>query len=291
MLRLHDDGLGGLDLGCEPFVVVSFEIGSRQVRPVVRNRALADGTFDETKYTGARVITAVLRLNEDDPACSGPNGVTMQSLFDQVLPYMSPRRRPTLSWSLLGSASDVRATTVRGVDAPMLIEQRRHPVLALQFVSPSGVIVSQGSDVPTCVRIDPTEDVEEGRTYDLEYNREYPPSPGIGDRQVTNRGTAPAHWRGTLQGEVEDPFLRVNGIDVVFEGLTLPLGSYLTIDTENRTMYLNDDPTESRYGLSNFTQWSWDDLLLSPGTSLLRFGGAELGVGARAEVCFAPTWE
>ena len=61
-VALYEPSLGRLELGNLPFVVESFQIGSPDIRENVKNRALADGVFDDTQYHGASAITVTTRL-------------------------------------------------------------------------------------------------------------------------------------------------------------------------------------------------------------------------------------
>lgn len=284
MITLIDPDLGSLELLARPYAVVSFTIGSPEVRAVTRNRALADGLVDDTRYTGGRAVTVALRLNE---RYCGPDASNMQELYDAILPFMSPRRRPVLRWSLPGSAAQ-REMTVRGENAPVVVERAKHPALVLQFLGDGEI----RSPEVYCSLIDPTEDTELGRVYDLEFDRSYPPSAGIGDRLITQLGNAPAHWTATIHGPVTDPFIRVNGVEVVWDensGVTLIAGESLAIDTKARTMYLNGDPSSPRFDRTNFTEWSWDDLLLQPGENTIRFGDSAM-VGGSVQFCWRATW-
>lgn len=291
MIQLIDSQLGTLDLRCDPFVVVSFQIGSRAVRAVARPRALADGVIDDTKFVGARAATVTVRLN-DGAACRP--GTSQQELFDLLLPYMSPRRRPLLRWSLPGSDGVTRQMVVRGDSAPMVIAGPRYPVVALAFVSDGEITDgdsddgSGGSSGEQCETIEPTEDVESGRVYDLAFPRDYPVSNAIGWRQVTQSGNEAAHWTGTISGPVTNPFLQVNDALVTWTangGLVLNAGDFLTIDTRERTMFFNGDPTEPRYDRTNFPAWWWDDLLLQPGVNAVRYGDT-----GQFNICWRSTW-
>lgn len=283
---LADDTLGTLPLGGNDFVVVQVQIGAPAVRAVMYDRALADGSIDDTRFTGARAYTLSITLN--DANCTD---TTMQSLVDRLAPYMAPRRRPVLSWSLPGTPGLRRQATVRGEGLPIVVRRRNHNQVICSFVGADGRILSEGGQV--CETINPSEDVEDGRTYDLIFDRVYPPSQGIGDRLVHVAGNERAHWVGTLYAEADQPTLRVNGIDIAFTqngGLDLAPGQTVVIDTLERTILLNGDPEEPRYHLVNFTQWQWDDLLLDPGENRLRYTAAVLGPGAQAVICWTPTW-
>lgn len=283
MIVLDDDDLGELELECDPFVVASFQIGSAAVRPVMRNRALANGTFDDTRFSGSRAVTVALRLN--DSRCKGQ---PMQDLFDRVLPYMKARRRPRMRWTLPGSTSE-RELVVRGDNAPVVIAGPKYPVLSLSFVG-ANEIMSPGE---FCQLLDPGADVELGRTYDLAFDRSYPASAVIGDRLINHAGNDDAHWVASIFGIVTNPTLKVNGITINFNvngGLDLIAGTSVVIDTRARTIFLNGDPASPRYDKTNFTAWSWEDLLLKPGDNTVRFGGSVLGAGGSANLCWRSTW-
>lgn len=310
MIVLDDDDLGEIELECDPYVVASFQIGSPDTRSVMRNRALADGMFDDTRFQGGRAVTIALVLNDRACATDAAAAVAMQALYDRLLPFMHPRRRPRMRWTLPGSPGTIRELIVRGDTYPMLVAGPKHPALALSFVAGGGEIMTPGT---FCQLIDPAGDVEVGRHYgisggfgfaDDQYgpyytnslgsvDRKYPPSAAIGDRIINNAGNADAHWTAALFGIVTNPTFKVNGITVNFNvngGVVLPAGSSIVIDTRARTMYLNGDPAFSVYDRSNFTAWQWADLMFKPGDNLVRFGGSILGVGASANVCWNPTW-
>lgn len=286
MITLFDPVLGLLQLRAAPYTVPTFTIGSREVRAVTRNRALADGQIDDTRYSGARAVTIGIVLNED----SCDSGDTMQKLYDRVLPYMKASRRPILTWSLPGSDGDRRQLTVRGDSAPVNISGNKHQGLLLSFRAPEGSITSAGD--PVCILLDPATDTEAGRTYDQTYDKTYPPSLAVGDRLIHNGGNDDAHWTATIYGAVTNPFLKINGITITFDqngGLDLPSGSSVVIDTLTRTIYLNGNPADPRYDRTNFAAWSWADLLLDPGDNTIRFGGSVLA-GGQTQFCTIAHW-
>jgi len=288
-VQLSDPGLGTLDLGTYPYVVTQLQIGSPTVRTVMRHRALADGAFDDTRYLGSRAVTVTCRLNNRGriPGCSG--AIDMQTLLDFVLPYMSPRLRPTLSYQLPGSPTS-RSMVVRGESWPVGIDGPKYPTLPLQFVCPSGEIFSGDEGDVDCVTITPATEVEAGRTYDLTFDRQYPAAQPLGGRLVQVEGSTSAHWNAKLYGAVTDPTLAVNGVRIQFTGVVVAVGDYLEIDTRTRTILLNGDPSASRYAQTNFTEWNWDQLRLHPGENTIFFGGTNLSATASALVCWRPTW-
>lgn len=289
--ELYDAELGTLVLGCDPYVVTSLQVGSPDVREVVRNRSLADGTLDDTRYLGARAITMAIRFN-DVSVCAADAEASMQTLIDRLTPYMSPRRRPRLTWQLPRS-TQLRAATVRGVNWSWAVSGPKAQGIAPQWVVPTGEIVDGGPDARRCITIKPSSDTETGRTYNLVFNRAYPASNPIGGRTVLNPGTTNAHWTLTFYGPVTNPSFTING--VVFKtdrqgGVALVSGQTLVVDTRSRTALLNGVATASRYQNTNYDEWSWDDLMLKPGTNVIRFDGTALTAQSAAELCYTPTY-
>ena len=296
-VRLTDPQLGELDLGpidlgagvtaCNPlgYVVTGWEIGFPAERPVARNRALGNGTIDSTRFLGSRAVSlaVVIDVNKQDP----------QYAIDSLTAYMTPNRRPRLSWCIPGSTQE-RSLLVRGVDAPVSIAGRQAHVVSASFVGVNGVLESSNGDGPGGVNtatISPGSDTEAGRTYDLDFDRSYPPTAGIGSRIVRNLGNQTADWTATIFGPSVDPMLTINGVDLAFTrngGLTLIGGESVTVSTLNRTVLLNDDPTESRYDRVNFTEWAWDDVRLKPGDNTFRYEEASLD--GTVEVSWRSAW-
>lgn len=287
-LQLIDPVLGTLELRASPFTVASFQIGARQPRVVRRNRALADGGVDDTRFAGGRAVTVSLVLNED--LCARPDE-TMQDLYDRITPFTVARRRPVLRWSVPGSPHE-RELTVRCDDAPVVIGAPKHPALVMSFTSAEGEITTPFNPETDVVTIEPAVDVEVGRTYDLVFDRVYPPSAAVGDRTVVHAGNDRAHWVGVMfaGAGTTDPYLKINGVTVSFSGLDLPESSSVVIDTRERTMWLNGVVGDSAFQYSNFTQWAWEDLMLDAGANALRFGATVLGSGANLQLSYLKTW-
>ena len=100
-------------------------------------------------------------------------------------------------------------------------------------------------------------------------------------------------WYGRVLAEVEDPIVTVNGVQMLSDvgaGVILNVGETLDIDVRNRTVRLNNDPTQSRYDRVNFTDWDWDDFLLRPGINIVRIQGSNLSPDCRFEINWASGW-
>jgi hypothetical protein len=281
---LSADDLTTLDLTCDDgFVLVDLQVGFPAERPVVRPRALADGVFDQTTYLGQRAVTVTLRLDH--------RVSPTQTLLDRLMPFMSPRRRPILTWSLPQTPTDFRSLVLRGVDAPLVIRQPKFTTIVCSWVSESAFVLDP---VVQCETINPNDLPEEvGREYDLTFDRYYLPTPPVGGLYVINNGTAPAHWTMEIDAGVVDPIVTVGSTQMTFDqngGITLVTGQTLNISTLDRTILLNNDPAFSRYDRVNFQDWTWDDLLLQPGPNLVRLQGTGFTTDTRLTICWQDTY-
>ena len=282
MIYLSEPTLGQLDLDCDPegYVVSQFEIGFPNERAVVQPRALADGVLDTSRFVGQRAISVSITLDQTKMAT--------QDLLDQLMPYLSPRYRPRLVYSVqepVTNPSHVRSFQVRGVDAPLVIDGPKYQTIVCQWVA----IDHRATSVDqSCVSLFPTSDSEGGRDYDLTFDRTYPPSVPAGVTNITMAGNDPADWIAQIVGDVDDPLLQINGINIQFTGVSLTPGQVLEINTRDRTMIQGGNL--SVYGDSNFVDWEWDDLLLRPGLNALRYGGTNFGVDSYVLFCWYDTW-
>jgi hypothetical protein len=282
MMYLTEPTLGQLDLDCDPegYVVSQFDIGFPTARPVVRLRALADGVLDTSRFVGQRAITVSITLDQTKMAT--------QDLLDKLMPYLSPRYRPRIVYSIqepVTNPSHVRSFEIRGVDAPLVIDGPKFQTVVCQWVALDHRATSVNE---TCRTLFPTSDQEFGREYDLEFDRDYPPSAPAGVTNITMAGNDPADWVAEIVGGVEDPILVVNGVRIEFTNVTLTTGQLLVIDTRNRTMIQGGNL--SVYGDSNFVDWEWDDLLLRPGVNTLRYDGTNLDADSFTLFCWYDTW-
>lgn len=281
MLQIVESTLGTLDLSrVDGFVTFTLEVGAPAERPVVRSRALNDGVIDETQYVGGRAITLSMRLDT--------SLLPMQTLLDKLTPYLSPRYRPTLRWSLPETPDQVRALTVRGVGLPIAIAAPKYPGVVASFLSPDAFLAGGQRKCHTLV---PSElgVVADGRVYDLSFDRDYPFAAPVGAFTISNAGTAPTDWQATIFGPVTNPLVQINGVTVELT-LDLLAGQILVIDTLNRTMLFNSEPSEPRYQFSNFLMWSWEQIRLQPGDNQVRFDADVLDVASAFTICWYDRW-
>ena len=285
MIYLQEDSLGQLDLECiNGLVVTSFEISFPSVREVVTARALTDGSIDTTRYLGPRAVTVALRLNQKI--------MPTQVLLDMLMPYLSPRVRPRIVWrvespSVQPNPTFVRSLMIRGADAPLVIEGPKYQTIVLQWVAQEPY--SEALD-ETCAVAVTTGTEEFGRDYDLDFDRDYPFSPPFGVTLFNTLGNAPMDWFGIITSEVVDPRVLINSTEIIFTGVTLTLGQTIEIDTLARTILRNGTPGDSLYGLTNFQDWSWDDLRLVPGQNQIRMQAVSYTGTPSFTLCWYDRW-
>jgi hypothetical protein len=97
-------------------------------------------------------------------------------------------------------------------------------------------------------------------------------------------------WTGTITSTVTDPVLTINNVDIIFTGLTLIAGQTINIDTANRTILRNNDPNDSIYGLTNFQDWTWDSIRVTPSLNFIRLEATVYSGDPAFTLCYFDRW-
>jgi hypothetical protein len=112
-----------------------------------------------------------------------------------------------------------------------------------------------------------------------------------GSITITNSGTTAAPLLLRIDGPAVEPWIRVQRPDgttqTVRFDLTLLDGQWLTVDSVTHQALLNDQPAANMRGLAD---WGMDEYPLLPGTSVIRFGGAEYDPDAELSVSARSAW-
>lgn len=102
-----------------------------------------------------------------------------------------------------------------------------------------------------------------------------------GSVTIVNSGDAPAPLLLRIDGPAVEPWIRVQRPDGTTQSvrfdLTLADGQWITVDSVSRQALLNDEPGANQRG--NAT-WDMDEYPILPGTTVIRFGGAEYNADA-----------
>lgn len=292
-VALWEPRLGRLELGDLPFVVESFQIGSPDIRDNIKNRALADGVFDDTMYHGASAITLTMRLAPHVKCSNRIADYWFATLRDTVVSYMSPRLRPRLYWRYPGDSGPIpdammgasdgagQWAEVRGAAWPFVVSGPKYPTFAVQFKNPLGqMFLGDPEAAPHTASAFPGIDLD-GRPYDLVFDRDYPNTTyPAGTAIIHNNGNSYADWTLQVHGPFDAgatvvitcPCGTVNTIEL---NQAVPVNQYVEFKSRNRTILL--DSGVSYYPHTNFGEWTWEEVRISHGDTRMTFDGVNLG--------------
>jgi hypothetical protein len=253
--------------------VRQLDVGYPAVRQIVDPRAGADGTVDSTQFFGNRTVSLLLRS-------TGNRRVA----WEQLSKFMRPGTRPFLFYNLDGADRRIRLRPVARSAA--FVAPTTSQEFLVQWVAPDGVIEAA---TETVALADATSGVEDGRQYDLTFDRTYDPTTPAGAVLVTNDGTSNVALDIQLFGPCTDPLIEnlTTGELLAFD-TTLTAGQWLQISSRNRTVLLNNLPAQNRYDTLDFTVSSW--FTLPPGQSLIRYRPDTSSSGAFARISFRSSW-
>ena len=254
--------------------VQSLDVGYPEVRQVADNRADADGTYDSTKYFGARTVSMAVRALGD-----------RRVAFETLSKFLRPSTRPILFYTVDGTERRLRLRP-NGRSSSFVGSPNSQDFLA-QWVAPDGVIEASVESVAVAQA---SLGAEAGRTYDLTFDRDYPASSPLGSVTVTNAGTASAQdFVIQLFGPCTNPrFENLTTNQQIRFVTTLSASQFLEIKVRDRTVRLNGLVAQNRYNTLDFATSEWFDI--APGDSLLRYRPDTLTAGAFARVSFRSSW-
>lgn len=292
---LWESRLGRLELGDLPFVVESFQIGSPEIRDNIKNRALADGVFDDTMYHGASAITLTMRLAPHMKCNARIADYWFATLRDTVAAYMSPRLRPRLYWRYPGDSGPIPGATmgesdgagqwaeVRGASWPFVVNGPKYPTFAVQFKNSLGqMFLGDPEEAPHSATSIPGL-VADGRIYDTNYNvgRDFPNiADPLGTAIIHNNGNSFADWvlqvHGPFDAGASIGFVCPCGTIVDIElNAAVPVNQYVIFNSRNRTIQL--DSGVSYYPHTNFGDWAWEEVRISHGDTRMTYDGVDGG--------------
>ena len=261
------------------FGLRALDLGFPQVRAVVSPRPAADGVIDETTYIGSRLITADIILYPG----------TWER--EQALrAFLSPRYRSSMA--ITPPDGPELVTTVRGaaLSAPVVLEDLTGGVKRInaQWTAPFGILESAAMNTVVVAAAGTV--LAAGRTYDLQFDRDYPAADPSGSSTVTNAGTAEAYPVLKVHGPCTAPAIAhtTSGRVLSFPTLTINEGDFLEIDTRNKTIRYNANADDSRYGALDFAISSWWSL--SPGLQRIRFIPETFTAPSQVQVTWRDAW-
>lgn len=258
----------------------SLSIGSPEIRGASENRVSGDGTFDRTRWHGARSVSLEARLAQA-PAAK----------VDALSRFLHPVRRPYLVVTDTDWAPTSRRMMLRSnqwTTQDLIHTSSWFRDIQLQWTAPAGVWESFDQYLFTAV----VAGGATGRTYPMTSPRTYPPTGAAGAVSFTNPGNGLSDWTARLYGPCIGPRITddLTGESIVFKSsLVLGAGEYVELSSADLTAYANSDPTLSRMHHIDFATSTW--WKVSPGSNTIRYNPVEgVDVGCIAEFEFRPTW-
>jgi hypothetical protein len=274
---LYEDTLGLTTLAWDDgYAVTGYDPGFAAHREVVEDNSDADGEHDTTRFHGPRVVTLDLRLL-GEPA-------DRHRLRTTLAAYCRADQRPALRWvsphlgpvETVGRIADLHATIPGAMRAFTARLVQRVPTGLIRATDTQTFTVRPGAGV-----------IQTGRTYNLTYDRVYPSGTVIGAASIVVGGNAPVKPVIRIYGPIVNPDLSLStGGRWKFSGnggVTLGAGDFIEIDVENRTVYLNANPTLTRYNYLDFATLNWSGLQPGAQTGSLDGTGVDSNTQATLE--------
>lgn len=260
-------GVEALNLAIDPdtFILTKLDPGFPTVRAVGGSLPEQDGESDTSAHVGARAVTADVVLAQVN---TGP-------LIDQLSAVMHPGSR---WWLYLGRTDWPAERRILARAATFTCPPGTLRIAQLGFHCAKGLLEDAA---PWSQSLNPVGGATGGFTFPVVFPLTFDSGAVPGSTTVVTAGTAPSpvHWR--LYGPFSDPIVRRvdTGEQLSFPGLSVAAGDYLAIDTDARTVLLNDDLSQSRYNRLDFASASWWRLPASGSTPVV-FSATGASAGA-----------
>ena len=258
--------LGSLTVGLEGpgWFCSSLDLGYPDVRDVVSNRPDQDGIDDRTLFMGARTVTAEISVLRGA-------GARIDAVAAQFAPFMTPNVRPVLHYVLDRPGTPERTLTLRAAGYSWPIAGADERDVQLQWIASDPIARDTVQKSSTAWAGSST---TAGRLYPLTFNRIYAPggsSPSAGQIIVT--GDVPARPLLRVYGPITGAWIvfigNVGGAWVQYVvymtgGYVIGAGQWVDIDTANKTVYLNSDPSQPAPSAINWSSSSTTWPVLTP---------------------------
>jgi hypothetical protein len=277
-----------MDYDANGIIVDSVDLGYPDVREDTGVWTDANGTWDFTRFFGARGITLGGTLVD---SARGTRSMSYKAL----IPYLDPAARPVLVYSFDGDDHfaylNLRAAGYSGAITNPVITK-----WSAQWKCPDAIAYDLESNSVTII---PGVTGSFGRTYTTPQlqtptptsgwtpNRYYPVMGGAAYGLASNNGTAVTWPIIQIFGYCTVPAIindTTNKTFAMASGYTVNAGEVLVIDTRQRAVYLGT-PNASRYNQVDFSRSSFWPLI--PGDNHITFVPATADPNAKAVI----TWQ
>lgn len=271
-VRVVDPATGNelLNVQIDPmgFILTNLDLGFPTSRAVTVNLAGADGELDTTAYFGGRTITTEFTLMHDDLLVDAALDTLKSLTYPGLRLYLYIQRD---GWP------DERRILVRGDT----YAETAIPGPVVQMTWHAADAFFEDSTVSTA-SLSPIGSGEGGVSSPLASPFFFTPGVVPGYALVTVGGTAPVAPIIDLYGPCTGPAIELvdTGQQIIFPGLTIQAGQFVSVDMRNRTAYLNNQTSSSVYSQIDSTQSSW--WTMSPGSRQIMYSPSVAGNGCQA---------
>lgn len=252
-------------------------IDSPEVRESADDLVQMDGGIHGDFFYGRRPITLTgIILN--------PASATARNTRQDKLMRASDAMRGNalLSWTPSGGVA--QQTYVRR-QQPVRVSGGWQKQFQLQLVAADPRIY--GATLNTSTVSSAAASTTAGRSFNKSFDITYGATPPLGQLLVTNAGTTTTYPVIRIYGPGNNPRLyNFTTSQTIALTYSLGTGDWLTIDTLNRTVLLNDG--SSRYGAVDFPNTSWWGMV--PGVNDLRFAFDAYLAGSSMRVDWRDAW-
>ena len=241
------------------FAIANVDLGFPAVREVETNRPDADGTVDETAFSGPRVVTI---SGQVVATAGGSRSANLAALA----PFLDPAARPTLIYAI---DADQPARQL-GLRASAWTSPYTHPSISdfqVAWKSPDPWATSAAAHSLT-VRAG---GANIGRAYPLTFPRKYP-SGAAPTATAVNGGNRPTRPQFRIDGPITSPVIYGGGTITFVAGFSVAAGRYLAIDCATHTVLL--DGLYNSFGQIDFANTIWPIFLPGVQNTVLMQGAA-----------------
>jgi hypothetical protein len=247
--------------------------GSPPVRLSLTDRPDRNGSFDAPSYRGARVITL-------EGTAVAPDRITAERAKDELAAVLNDGSQ--LFPLVVTEPHLTRQAQVR-LSAESKVTERKGGAFdfSLQLTAPDPLRYSSLSHTDSCG----LPDSSGGLGFPLVFPLDFGSTVG-GRLSLSNTGTAPTWPKWQITGPCIDPVITATGTgDVLAFDLELVATEFLVIDTETRTVLLQDQASR-RSSLSPRSRW----FALPPGEIQIAFSSDDHSPQARLDVEWCDAW-
>ncbi len=255
------------------FCLNRLDLGWPEVRAVSEALAGGEGEVDATQYIGARAITAALTL-------ARPVG----QKIDLLRGLCHQGRRLWLHVNR-DDWDGERRILVRGNDVAAVPANLTRAQVGWR--APAGLLEAVTAD---SVTLSPVGQASGGAAYPVTYPLAFDPGLVPGAALLRVGGTVPAPPVIDIYGPCHDPLVRLVGTGEQVR-LLMPVaaGQFVRVRMAARTVLLNGDPNQSRYGRLDFASSSWWSLPVGAAVQVV-FSPEAPSAGCQAVLRWRRTW-